>query len=69
MNDYLHRSRALIAEDVEELIESAIDVFWDADDPSLRHHFRVAFLGVRPSALDFLVNAALILHNAKAPEV
>jgi hypothetical protein len=69
MNDYLHRSRALIAEDVEELIESAIDVFWDAEDATLRHHFRVAFLGVRPSALDFLVNAALILHNAKAPEV
>lgn len=69
MNNYLHRSRALIAEDVEELIESAIDVFWDAEDVTLRHHFRVAFLGVRPSALDFLVNAALILHNAKAPEV
>lgn len=69
MNDYLNRSRSLIAEDVKELIESAIDVFWNADDPTLRHHFRVAFLGVRPSALDFLINAALILHNAKAPEV
>lgn len=60
--------RALIAFDLELRVHALLEELWNADDFMLRHHFRMLFLGVKPSCADFLINTAIALQTTKAPE-
>jgi hypothetical protein len=60
--------RALIAPDLEMRVHALLEELWNADDFMLRHHFRILFLGVKPSCADFLINTAIALQTTKTPE-
>lgn len=59
--------RALLAPDLELRVHILLEELWNADDVMLRHHFRMLFLGVKPSPVDFLTNVAIALHELKNP--
>ena len=60
--------RALLAPDLELRIHSLVEELWNAEDVMFRHHFRILFLGVKPSPIDFLTNIAIALYEIKNPE-
>ena len=60
--------RVLLAPDLEMRVHTLLEELWNADDLMLRHHFRMLFLGVKPSCADFLLNVAIALQTAKNPE-
>lgn len=60
--------RDLIATDLELRVCALLEELWNAEDFMLRHHFRMLFLGVKPSCADFLINTAIALQTTKTPE-
>ena len=60
--------RALLALDLELRVRALLEELWNAEDFMLRHHFRMLFLGAKPSCADFLLNVAIALQTAKNPE-
>ena len=60
--------RVLLAPDLEMRVHALLEELWNADDFMLRHHFRMLFLGVKPSCADFLINTAIALQTTKTPE-
>lgn len=56
-----------MVEEIERRAQKMLDGLWNSKTVQLRLAVRRAFGGVKPTAAEFLVNAAMLIHAKKEP--
>lgn len=57
-----------MVEEIERRAQKMLDGLWNSKTVQLRLAVRRAFGGVKPTAAEFLVNAAMLIHTKKRAE-
>lgn len=57
--------RRTTANEAQSRLERLINAMWNSTNPRTRFAMRRAFLGVKPTAEDFVLNIAFMLFEAK----